>query len=82
MTQPTTTAILVSQLEAARLLSVDRTTIWRMCSRGDLQRVLIGRRAHITPASINTYILAAQNVLHTYISAKRLKHFSIIGTSR
>ncbi len=56
MTQTTSTVILVSQLEAARLLGVDRTTIWRMCSRGDLDRVLIGRRALITTASINAYI--------------------------
>jgi len=56
MTQTTREVILVSQLEAARLLGVDRTTIWRMCLRGDLDRVLIGRRALITAASINAYV--------------------------
>jgi excisionase family DNA binding protein len=50
--------ILVSQAEAARLLSVDRTTIWRMRKRGDLAVVSIGRRALITRASINSYVSA------------------------
>jgi excisionase family DNA binding protein len=56
MTQSTSPVILVSQLEAARLLGVDRTTIWRMCSRGNLDRVPIGRRALITTASIDAYV--------------------------
>jgi excisionase family DNA binding protein len=58
MTQTANAVILVSQLEAARLLGVERTTIWRMCSRGDLERVRIGRRALISTASINAYISA------------------------
>jgi excisionase family DNA binding protein len=48
--------LLVSQCEAARLLGVERTTIWRMCGRGDLARVRIGRRALITMASVDAFI--------------------------
>jgi excisionase family DNA binding protein len=48
--------LLISQHEAARMLGVERTTIWRMCGRGDLARVRIGRRSLITMESINTFI--------------------------
>ena len=48
--------LLVSQCEAARLLGVERTTIWRMCGRGDLARVRIGRRTLITMASVDAFI--------------------------
>jgi excisionase family DNA binding protein len=48
--------LLVSQHDAARLLGVERTTIWRMCGRGDLARVRIGRRSLITMESINAFI--------------------------
>ena len=48
--------ILVSQCEAARLLGVERTTIWRMCVRGELSRVHVGRRALITRESIDAFI--------------------------
>jgi excisionase family DNA binding protein len=48
--------LLVSQCEAARMLGVERTTIWRMCGRGDLARVRIGRRTLITMESINAFI--------------------------
>ena len=54
--QPETPSILVSQEEAARLLSVERTTIWRMVVRGDLTQVRIGRRALITRASIDGFV--------------------------
>ena len=52
----TTEILLVSQYDAARLLGVERTTIWRMCGRGDLARVRIGRRSLITMESINAFI--------------------------
>jgi excisionase family DNA binding protein len=48
--------LLVSQREAARMLGVERTTIWRMCRRGDLARVRIGRRSLITIESVNAFI--------------------------
>ena len=50
--------VLVSQLEAARLLGVERTTIWRMCRRSELAKVSIGRRTLITRASIDAYVSA------------------------
>lgn len=52
----TAAPLLVSQDEAARQLGVERTTIWRMCCRGDLDRVHIGRRSLVTRASIEAYI--------------------------
>lgn len=51
-----TQVLLVSQCDAARMLGVERTTIWRMCGRGDLAQVRIGRRTLITMQSINAYI--------------------------
>lgn len=51
-----TQILLVSQYDAARLLGVERTTIWRMCGRGDLARVRIGRRTLITMDSIKAFI--------------------------
>lgn len=51
-----TQVLLVSQWDAARILGVERTTIWRMCGRGDLAQVRIGRRTLITMQSINAYI--------------------------
>lgn len=56
MSATQTQVILISQTEAARLLSVERTTIWRMCGRGDLERVHIGRRALITMASVDAFV--------------------------
>ena len=56
MSATQTQVILISQAEAARLLGVERTTIWRMCRRGDLERVHIGRRALITLASVDAFV--------------------------
>jgi excisionase family DNA binding protein len=49
-------SILVSQREAARLLGVERTTIWRMCCRGDLSKVHVGRRVLVTRESIEAFV--------------------------
>lgn len=48
--------VLVSQQEAARLLGVERTTIWRMCRRGELAQVHIGRRSLITRTSLDAFV--------------------------
>lgn len=54
--QHTETPILISQAEAANLLGVERTTIWRMVGRNDLARVTIGRRSLITRASLEEFV--------------------------
>jgi excisionase family DNA binding protein len=51
-----TQILLVSQYDAARLLGVQGTTISRMCGRGDLARVRIGRRTRITMDSLKAFI--------------------------
>lgn len=51
----TTPALLVDHDEAARLLGVGRTTIWRMVKRGELTQVNIGRRALITRESLEAF---------------------------
>ena len=56
MSATQTQVILISQAEAARLLGVERTTICRMCRRGDLELVHIGRRALITMASVDAFV--------------------------
>lgn len=58
MSATPSSTVLVSQVEAARLLGVERTTIWRMCRRGELAKVCIGRRALITRASIDAFVAA------------------------
>jgi excisionase family DNA binding protein len=55
-TLETEKTVLLAQPEAARLLGVERTTIWRMCRRGDLTLVHIGRRALVTRASIDAFV--------------------------
>ncbi len=55
--------VLVSQQEVARLLGVERTTIWRMCRRGELARVHIGRRSLITRASIDAFVASRVQTL-------------------
>ena len=52
--------LLVSVAEAMTLLSVRKTTIFRLCAEGCLERVKIGRRTCITLASIDR--LAAPEV--------------------
>lgn len=49
-------ALLISQAEAAHLLGVERTMIWRMAKRGDLDVVHIGRRALVSRASLDRFI--------------------------
>lgn len=48
--------ILLSQAEAAHLLGVERTTIWRMVKRKELARVTIGSRSLITRASVEEFV--------------------------
>ena len=48
--------VLLAQPEAARLLGVERTTIWRMCRRGELRLVHIGRRALVTRESLDDFV--------------------------
>ncbi len=48
--------VLISQQEAARLLGVERTTIWRMVKRRDLSSVKIGSRRLIVLASLREYV--------------------------
>ena len=50
------TPLLVSQKQAAHLLGVERTTIWRMIKRRDLDLVEIGSRRLVTMASVEGYI--------------------------
>jgi excisionase family DNA binding protein len=50
-------SILVSQTEVARLLGgIDRSTLWRMVGRGDLDQVKVGSRAMITRASLDRFV--------------------------
>lgn len=54
--ETTEKSVLIAQCEAARLLGVERTTIWRMCRRGDLELVHIGRRALVTRQSLDRFV--------------------------
>ena len=42
----------VSVADAARLLQMSRTTLWRMCSRGDVCAVRRGKKYYIAGAEI------------------------------
>lgn len=53
------TPLLVSQTEAARLLGVERTTVWRMLKRGELDSVTIGSRRLVTMASLEALVAVA-----------------------
>ncbi|WP_028636972.1 helix-turn-helix domain-containing protein [Nocardioides sp. URHA0032] len=48
--------LLISQQEAARLLGVERTTIWRMLKRQDLTPVSVGSRRLVTRVSLDDYV--------------------------
>jgi excisionase family DNA binding protein len=54
--QHTEPPVLISQREAAHLLGVERTTIWRMVKRRDLTSVKIGSRCLIVLASLREYV--------------------------
>ncbi|KAA1376113.1 helix-turn-helix transcriptional regulator [Aeromicrobium fastidiosum] len=47
---------LVTQAEAARLLSISRTTLHRLVKAGELQQVHLGRRALVVRTSIDALI--------------------------
>ena len=49
--------LLVTPVEAARLLSVDRTTIYRLLIAGDIQAISIGRARRVVVASLHDYIV-------------------------
>jgi excisionase family DNA binding protein len=50
------TDLLLTQAEAAAVLRVHRTTIWRLVRDGHLDRVSVGRRSLITRASIERFV--------------------------
>lgn len=54
--QATSAPYLISQVEAARLLSISRTTIWRLVKQGDLAVVHIGSRTLISTKSIEEFV--------------------------
>ncbi|WP_082479774.1 helix-turn-helix domain-containing protein [Agreia sp. Leaf283] len=47
---------LVSQDEAGHLLSISRTTVWRLIRDGELQLVRIGSRKYVSTASIQEFV--------------------------
>lgn len=46
--------------EAAELLSISKSTIWRMVKAGTIPAARIGRQWRIKPADLQAYITAAQ----------------------
>jgi excisionase family DNA binding protein len=54
--------LLVTPVEAARLLSVDRATIYRLLIAGDLQAISIGRARRVVVASLHDYIARKLNL--------------------
>lgn len=55
-TQVAPEPVLLSPEEAAAVLGVGRSTIYRLIDEGTLRRMLIGRRALIPRADIDSYI--------------------------
>ena len=53
---PAALPLLVTPIEAARLLSVERTTIYRMLDASEIQAILIGRSRRVVVASLLEYI--------------------------
>ena len=49
-------ALLVKPEEAARMLQISRTEIFRMIGSGEIASILIGRRRRIPVAALNEYV--------------------------
>ena len=59
LTHPDTqapTPLLLSVVEAARLLAVGRTTVYELIGRGDLPVVHIGRACRVPIAAVEEYV--------------------------
>jgi excisionase family DNA binding protein len=50
------TRVLVSVDEAATLLSLGRTVVYRLVRRGELRSIKVGRTRRVVAASLNEYI--------------------------
>ena len=48
--------LLLTVVEAARLLSVGRTTIYELIERGELRTVHIGRASRVPVTAVNDYV--------------------------
>lgn len=53
--------LLVPVVEAARLLSIDRSTVYEMLARGDLPSIKIGRRRLVSRQALIDYITRSEN---------------------
>lgn len=49
-------ALLVRPEEAARMLQISRTEMFRMIGSGEIASILIGRRRRIPVAALNEYV--------------------------
>ena len=59
-----TLPLLVKPTEAARLLSVERTTIYRMLDAGEIRAIFIGRSWRVVVASLLEYIARQLDLSH------------------